>query len=96
MTRSGIRPANQGGKTLLVLAANTTMAARAAEARGIPVAEVAFPRTVHDAERWAFLPLLIDWSLPNHPEAVKLDAFAAAYLWRNVPKRGWHGTRQSA
>lgn len=91
MTNSGIRTiGGKGVKSVLILAGSPRRAGQIADARGIPRAQVAFPRTLQDAESWAplSLPLIVDWSLPSHREGVMLAEFAAAYIWREAPI-GW-------
>lgn len=94
MTRSKVAPS--GLKSLLVLAGSARRAGEIADARGIPRGAVAFPRTLQDTERWAdqSLELIVDWSLPSHPEAVMLDEFAAAYIWREAPVEWRRGARR--
>lgn len=94
MSRTGVRP--EGHKSILVLAATARRAGQIADARGIPRGAVAFPRTLQDAENWATLHLemIVDWSLPSHPQGVLLAEFAAAYIWREVPIEWRQGSRR--
>lgn len=94
MTRSRVR--RDGTKSTLILAGTSRRAGQIADARGIPRAEVAFPRTLDDAQRWFTLglPMIVDWSLPSHPQAVMLDEFATAYMWRHAPRSWRRGARR--